>query len=259
MWFQICKLYTEIILKMRVIGIIPVRYDSKRFPGKALAVLQDKPLLQHVWENARGSSILEELVIATDDKRIYDAAIGFGASVVITPKQYYSGTDRVAHAVSSLDCEIVVNIQVDQPFLIPQIIDEVVDRLLGQPELLVTTPIYPLVNPGDVLNPNIVKVVVDKEGYALYFSRSPLPYIKNRIEDFQVFNKHIGIYAYRKDFLDRFSRFSPGPLEISEGLEQLRVLENGYRIMTVKTIYDSPGVDTEEDIELLQGKWIKKP
>lgn len=249
---------------MRVIGVIPVRYDSKRFPGKALSVLQDKSLLQHVWENARRSTILEELVIATDDKRIYDAAVGFGAPVVITPKQYYSGTDRVAHAVSGLDCEIVVNIQGDQPLIVPQIIDEVVDRLLAQPELLVTTPIYPLVNPGDVLNPNIVKVVVDKEGFAIYFSRSPIPYInptlackggiRDKTGDIQVFYKHIGIYAYRKEFLDRISKFNPGPLEISEGLEQLRVLENGYRIMTVQTIYDSPSIDTVEDLELLQHK-----
>ena len=230
---------------MKVIGVIPVRYSSKRFPGKALAVMQGKPLLQHVYERAQGSSILEEIVIATDDKRIYDAAVSFGAPVVITPKEYYSGTDRVAHAVSSLDCEIVVNIQCDQPFLAPQIIDNVVGRLLAQPELLVCTPIYPLQNPEDGANSNIVKVVIDKDGFALYFSRSPIPYKKG---DSPTFYKHIGIYAYRKDFLERFAELSPGPLETSEGLEQLRVLENGYRIMTVQTIYDSPSVDTEEDL-----------
>lgn len=233
---------------MRVIGIIPVRYDSKRFPGKALAIIQGKPLLQHVYERARQSPILEELVIATDDKRIYDVATGFGAPVVITPKVYHSGTDRVSHAVNRLDCEIVVNIQGDQPFLASQIIDEVVGRLLAQPELLVCTPIYPL---DDLTNPNIVKVVIDKEGYAMYFSRSPIPYIRKVVPD-PTFYKHIGIYAYRKDFLDIFVKLPQGPLEISERLEQLRILENGYCIMTVQSMYDSPSVDTEEDL-LRQG------
>lgn len=219
---------------MKVIGVIPVRYDSKRFPGKALAVIQGKPLIQHVYERAKRSLILEELVIATDDKRIYDTAAAFGAPVVITPKVYHSGTDRVADVVSRLDCEIVVNVQGDQPFLEPQIIDEVVSRLLAQPELLVCTPIYPL---DDFIDPNVVKVVIDKDGYALYFSRVPIPGYK-----------HIGIYAYRKDFLERFARLEPSPLEISERLEQLRILENGYRIMTVQTMYDSPSVDTEEDL-----------
>lgn len=234
---------------MKVIGVIPVRYSSKRFPGKALAVLQGKPLLQHVYERAKESSILEELVVATDDKRIYEAAIGFGADVVITPKEYPSGTDRVAHAVNSLDCEIVVNIQGDQPFLAHEIVDEVVLRLLAQPELVVTTPVYPLINMNSLSNPNIVKVVVDKEGYALYFSRSTIPYIRNKVEDAQVFYRHIGIYAYRKDFLEKYAKFPSSPLEITEGLEQLRILENGYRIMTVQTIYDSPSVDTEADLK----------
>lgn len=232
---------------MKVIGVIPVRYSSKRFPGKALAILGGRPLLQHVYENASKSSILEELVVATDDKRIYDTADGFGAEVVITPREYHSGTDRVAHAVMSLDCEIVVNIQGDQPFLNPKIIDEVVSRLLAGPELLVTTPIYPLSNPEDISNPNIVKVVIDRQGFALYFSRAPIPYVRNKRGDIR-FYKHIGIYAYRKNFLERFAKMEPGTLEISEGLEQLRILENGYRIMTVQVIYDSPSIDTEEDL-----------
>lgn len=239
-------------MKMNVIGVVPVRLSSKRFPGKALAILQGKPLIQHVYERALKSPILEELVIATDDKKIYDTAIGFGAPVVITPREYHSGTDRVAHAVSSLDCEVVVNIQGDQPFLNPLIIDEVVGRLLSDPENLVTTPICPLVDPKDISNPNIVKVVVDRKGFALYFSRSPIPYLKNKAEDVQ-FYKHIGIYAYRKDFLDKFAKLTPGPLEISEGLEQLRVLENSYKVMAVQTIYDSPSVDSEEDLRLLEG------
>lgn len=237
----------DFVFYMKVIGVIPVRFNSKRFPGKALAFLQGKPLIQHVYEHALKSPILEELVIATDDKKVYDVATDFGAPVVITPQEYHSGTDRVSHAVSSLDCEIVVNIQGDQPFLSPQIIDEVVGSLLADPELLVATPIYSLVDPKDISNPNVVKVVIDKKGFALYFSRSPIPYMRNKVEDAQIY-KHIGIYAYKKVFLDKFAKFTPGPLEISEGLEQLRVLENGYRIMTVQTIYDSPSVDSEEDL-----------
>lgn len=221
---------------MRAIGVIPARYDSKRFPGKALALIQGKPLLQHVYERAKRSAILEELVIATDDKRIYDAAVGFGAPVVITPRQYPSGTDRVAFAVGGLDYEIAVNVQGDQPFLESEIIDEVVRRLLAQPELLVCTPIYPL-STDALINPNIVKVVIDKEGYALYFSRAPIPGYK-----------HIGIYAYRRDFLEIFAKLPVSHLEASERLEQLRILENGYRIMTAETIYDSPSVETEEDL-----------
>lgn len=234
---------------MKVIGVIPVRYSSKRFPGKALAIIKGKPLLQHVYENAKKSSILEDLIIATDDKQIYKTAVGFGAPVVITPREYHSGTDRVAHAVMDLDCEIVVNIQGDQPFLNPSIIDSVVTKLIADTSLFVTTPIYPLDSEG-ITNPNIVKVVIDSGGFALYFSRSPIPYVRNRMDNLQ-FYKHIGIYAYRKDFLDRFVRMSQGILEVTEGLEQLRVLENGYRIMTVEVLYDSPSVDTEEDLKRL--------
>lgn len=237
---------------MRTIGVIPVRLDSKRFPGKALALIQGKPLIQHVYEHAIKSPILDEVVIATDSKEIYSSAIGFGAPVVITPKEYPSGSDRVAHAVSSLDCEIVVNIQGDQPFLNYQIIDEVVQRLFAQPELVVTTPIYPLTDALDINNPNTVKVVIDKQGFALYFSRLPIPFIRNKADDMQIIYKHIGIYAYKKDFLDKYKKFGQSSLEIAEGLEQLRVLENGYRIMTAQTIYDSPSVDSEEDLRLLE-------
>lgn len=236
---------------MRVIGVIPVRLGSKRFPGKALALLQGKPMIQHVYENALKSLILDELVIATDDKQIYDSAVGFGAPVVITPREYSCGTDRVAHAVNSLDCEIVVNIQGDQPFIVPQIIDNVVEKLLGQPDIVAATPIYPITNAEDIANPNAVKVVIDSQGYALYFSRSPIPYLRNKDDNSQLMYKHIGIYAYKKDFMTKYAKFSPSRLEIAEGLEQLRILENGYRIMTVQTIYDSPSVDSEEDLQRL--------
>ena len=237
---------------MRVVGIIPVRFDSRRFPGKALAVWGGKTLLQHVFERSWGSAMLEELVIATDDKRIYDNVVAFGAPVVITPRVYCSGTDRVAHAVSSLDCDIVVNIQGDQPLVVPQVIDQLIERLMAQPKLAAVTPVYPLDETDDTSNPNIVKVVIDSEGYALYFSRAPIPYVRNKGEEKQIIYKHIGIYAYRKEVLEKFAELKPGPLETAEGLEQLRLLENGYRIMTVPTIYDSPSIDTEEDFKKLE-------
>jgi len=236
---------------MKVIGVIPTRLGSKRFPGKALALLQGKPIIQHVYENARKSLILDELIIATDDKKIYDAAVGFGAPVVITPKEYQCGTDRVAHAVSSLDCEIVVNIQGDQPLLSPQIIDGIVEKLLGKSDLVASTPVYFLNDIADIQNPNTVKVVIDNQGYALYFSRSALPYVRSKAENTQ-FYKHIGIYAYRKDFVLKYAKLSPSMLELTEGLEQLRILENGYRIMTVQTIFDSPSVDSEEDLKKIE-------
>jgi 3-deoxy-manno-octulosonate cytidylyltransferase (CMP-KDO synthetase) len=237
---------------MRVIGVIPTRLDSKRFPGKALALLHGKPLIQHVYESARKSLILDELVIATDDKKIYNAAVGFGAPVVITPREYHCGTDRVAHAVSALSCEIVVNIQGDQPLLAPETIDSVVKKLLGLNGLPAATPIYPINDREDLIDPNVVKVVRDSYGYALYFSRSPIPYIRGRLDDISLTYKHIGIYAYRKDFLCEFAKLPPSLLEITEGLEQLRILENGYKIMTVQSIFDSPSVDSEEDLRKLQ-------
>lgn len=237
---------------MRVVGIIPVRFDSRRFPGKALAVWGGKTLLQHVFERSWGSAMLEELVIATDDKRIYDNVVAFGAPAVITPRVYCSGTDRVAHAVSSLDCDIVVNIQGDQPLVVPQVIDQLIERLMAQPKLAAVTPVYPLDETDDISNPNIVKVVIDSEGYALYFSRAPIPYVRNKGEEKQIIYKHIGIYAYRKEVLEKFAELKPGPLETAEGLEQLRLLEHGYRIMTVPTIYDSPSIDTEEDFKKLE-------
>lgn len=237
---------------MKIIGLIPARYDSNRFPGKVLAEFEGKTILQHVYEKAKRSSLLEELVVATDDKRVYDAAVGFGAPVVITPKKYSSGTDRIADALSGLDCEIAVNIQGDQPCLVPEIIDETITRLMSQPDLSVATPICTLTDVKDVFNPNIVKVVIDQKGYALYFSRSPIPYINTNvknIEEGMVFYKHIGIYAFRKKFLDMYSKLNKSSLEVTEKLEQLRIIENGYKIMTVKTVYDSPSVDIKEDIE----------
>lgn len=235
---------------MRIIGVIPVRYNSKRFPGKALAQLRGKPILQHVYEQALKCNILDKTIIATDDRRIQEVAEGFNAPVVMTSEHCPSGSDRVAEATADLDCEIVVDIQADQPMLPPQILEEVIKPLLAQPDIQVTTPVYPITDLEILNNPNIVKVVIDKEGFAIYFSRSAIPYVRNRVEDALPFYKHIGIYAYRKGFLLKYAQLPPSHLERTEGLEQLRILENGYRIKTVLVSTDSPSIDTEEDLDL---------
>jgi len=237
---------------MKIIGVIPARYDSKRFPGKALALLHGKPIIQHVYERAKKSVVLDGLVVATDDKRIYQAAVGFGAPVVITPEGYNNGTERIARAMRGLDCEAVINIQGDQPFLEPEILDSVTEKLLFSPDTVMSTPVCALDNEEDIKNPNVVKTVIDREGFALYFSRASIPFMRNKPVGLVVY-KHIGIYAYRRDFLQKYARLQSGVLEETEGLEQLRVLENGYRIMTVVTNHNSPSIDTEEDLRRAEG------
>lgn len=232
---------------MKIIGVIPARYNSKRFPGKTLVNLHGKPVLQHVYTQALKSSALDGLIIATDSEDIKSTAVGFGAKVVMTRGDCPTGSDRVAEAVKDLDCEIVVNIQADQVMLPPQILDEIIKPFLADSSLQMTTPIYSISDSQALNNPNLVKVVIDKDGFAIYFSRSPIPYVMNKQEG-AAFYKHIGIYAYRKPFLARFSQLLPGPLEKLEGLEQLRALENGYRIKTVLTNYDSVSIDTREDL-----------
>ena len=239
---------------MKIVGIIPVRYDSKRFPGKALVQLGEKSILQHVYEQAAKSNVLDTIIIATDDTRVQDAAKRFNAPVVMTSKECPSGSDRVAQVVSALDCEIIVNIQADQPMLPPEILEEVLNPLLIQPDLQMTTPIYPLIDLESLNNPSVVKVVIDKEGFAIYFSRFPIPYVVNKLQDVQLFYKHIGIYAYRKEFLLKYAQLLPRPLEKAEGLEQLRVLEYGYRIKTVLASNNSISIDTKEDLELIKAK-----
>ena len=239
---------------MKIIGVIPVRYDSERFPGKALVQLWDKPILQHVYERVAKSNMLDRVIIATDDTRVQEKARSFDAPVVMTSKDCFSGSDRVAQAVKDLDCEIVVNIQADQPVLPTQILEEIIKPLLVQPALLIVTPIYPLTDLSGLNNPNTVKVIVDKEGYAIYFSRSPIPYVRNKIQDIQLFYKHIGVYAYRKEFPLEYAKLPPSHLEKTEGLEQLRILENGYRIKTVLVNSDSVSVDTKEDLESIREK-----
>lgn len=232
----------------RILGVIPARYASSRFPGKALAPLAGRPLIQHVYERAAGARYLSQLLIATDDPRIADAARAFGAPVRLTRPDHPSGTDRVAEAASADPAELVVNIQGDEPLIDPAAIDAAVLGLLEAPEIPMGTLKKLIEDPAELHNPNVVKVVTDRHGNALYFSRSRIPYVREGVERAPCY-KHVGLYVYRRDFLLAYSQLPVGPLERAEKLEQLRALENGYRIRVIETEYESRGVDTPEDLK----------
>jgi len=241
---------------MKVIGIIPARYKSSRFPGKALADILGKPMVQHVYERASQSRSLDDVIIATDDERIFDAVKNFGGKVVMTP-DCPTGTDRIAHVVedrngflSLQDSDIIVNVQGDEPLLEPAMLDEMIQPFFDSPSTLVSTLIQPITSEKNYRNPNIVKVVVDKDGFAMYFCRSPIPgnLTLSWHKDMKAY-RHVGLYAYRRDCLLRFVKMPRACFEQIEGLEQLRFLENGIKIRTVETQYSTIGVDTPADLE----------
>jgi len=234
------------IVRTRVLGVIPARFASSRFPGKALTSIAGKPMLQHVYERASRARYLAKLVIATDDERIRDASRAFGANVQMTREDHASGTDRVAEVAASDNAQIIVNIQGDEPLIDPEAIDVAVMSMASDPNLPMATLKKRIEDPSEIDNPNVVKVVTDHSGDAIYFSRCPIPYVR---EGGAVHYKHIGLYVYRRDFLLGYSSLPVGPLEKAERLEQLRALENGFRIGVVETEYDSLGVDTPEDLE----------
>jgi 3-deoxy-manno-octulosonate cytidylyltransferase (CMP-KDO synthetase) len=231
----------------QILGVIPARYASVRFPGKALSLIAGKPMLQHVWERASQSRYLTKLLIATDDERILRAAQNFGARVLMTRSNHASGTDRAAEVASSHPAEVVVNIQGDEPLIEPDAIDAAALAVLGDNEVSMGTLMRRIEDPADITNPNVVKVVTDLTGNAVYFSRSTIPYIRGN-DDIPYF-KHIGLYVYRREFLLGYSDLPVGPLERAERLEQLRAVENGFKIRVVETDYDSIGVDTPDDLE----------
>jgi len=229
----------------KILGVIPARYASSRFPGKALARLHSKSMLQHVWERASGSRYLTHLIVATDDDRIYKEARSFGADVRMTREDHLSGTDRVAEAASASDADLIVNIQGDEPLIDPEAIDAAILPLAHEPAIVMGTLKKKIEDPRELNNPNVVKVVTDRFENALFFSRSTIPYPRDQAEHF----KHIGLYVYSRNFLLGYSDLPVGPLESAERLEQLRALENGYKIRVVPTEYESLGVDTPEDLE----------
>ncbi len=240
---------------MKQVIIIPARYRSTRFPGKPLVQLWGKPLIQHVYERALKSG-LQEVYVATDDKRIFDTVVNFGGKAIMTSHQP-SGTDRVAEAANILGLDeedIVINLQGDQPLFPEEYFSLLVKPLLLYEDISMATLAVPIQTKQDLENPNKVKVVMDKRGRALYFSRSPIPYFRAPGKE-PPYYKHIGVYAYRKGFLDIFVRLAPGVLEEAEKLEQLRALENGYLIAVTLVPRDYPEVDTPEDLEYIKTHW----
>ena len=234
---------------MKILGVIPARYSSTRLKGKVLADINGKPMIQHVWERAKKSSLLNDVLIACDDERVVQAAKKFGAKVVLTSPAHPSGSDRIAEAVKSLDADVVINIQGDEPLIDPSTIDTLAQAMNNDPACVMATVITALNQEEDVLDPNCVKVVVDQNKNALYFSRSAIPYHREKTDFSQTeYYKHLGIYAYRKDFLLAFVRLPKSRLEKIEQLEQLRVLEAGYKIKTVLTDQQTIGVDTDADL-----------
>lgn len=235
---------------MDVIGIIPARYGSTRLAAKALADILGKPMIQHIYERAKQASVLDDVIVATDDKRIAAAVTGFGGHVVMTSVQHSSGTERLTEVVFELDVKVVVNIQGDEPLIHPSMINDVAYALLENPKLVMSTLKHRITNEEEYQNPNVVKVVTTKDGFALYFSRSPLPHRLRAKDPAQVpVFKHLGIYAYTKDFLLTFKGLKPSKLEEAESLEQLRALEHGYPIKVIETKHTTISVDTAEDLE----------
>ncbi len=239
---------------MKIIGIIPSRYASTRLPAKPLVDICGKPMVQRVYEQAKKSVLLTDVVIATDDKRIESAVKTFGGNVQMTPVDIQSGSDRIALIAKNYQADIVVNIQGDEPMIDPKLIDQTIQLLIDDATAVVGTAVKKTTTHQDVFNPNIVKVVLDNNNYALYFSRSPIPYVRDAKKDHEWFGgtqfyKHFGIYVYRADFLQHYTTLKQTPLEIAEKLEQLRILENGYKIKCAVTEYESLPVDTPEDLQ----------
>jgi 3-deoxy-manno-octulosonate cytidylyltransferase (CMP-KDO synthetase) len=237
---------------LKAVGIIPARWGSTRFPGKALHQIGGKPLLRHVWERCQGAKKLDRLIIATDDFRIAEAAFDWGAEVAMTSGKHVSGTDRIAEVAKKLTgFSHVVNIQGDEPMVDPRLIDRLVSELRRDKQVEMITAAHPFEDPADAASPHQVKVVLGRNGDALYFSRAPIPFARDASEEAHYF-RHQGIYGYRRDLLLRFVRWKTSPLERAESLEQLRALENGVRIRVVMAGSGSPGVDTPEDAQRLE-------
>jgi len=252
-----------------VIGIIPARYASTRLPRKLLRTIKGKTLLQWTWERAKTAHSLDKLVIACDHPEIETIAKEFGADTIMTSSEHESGTDRLAEAVRDIDAKVVINIQADEPLIHSSVINTLVQELLSNKDLVMATAKKKIENAEEAADPNVVKVVCDREGFAVYFSRFPVPYYRRDslskpkvppacrasgpwVDPEGVYYKHLGIYAYTKDFLYTFKNLPRSYLEQAEKLEQLRALGAGHRIKVIETQFDSLGVDTEEDFKNLE-------
>lgn len=246
---------------MKCLAVIPARYGSTRLPGKVLLPLAGKPIIQHVWERARECRLIDDILVATDDSRIMTAVHAFGGRAVMTSSEHQSGTDRIAEAVNASDHPIIVNLQGDEPLIAPETIEAAISPLLDDPAINMGTACTPVHNVDELFNTNCVKVILDAEGNAIYFSRFPIPFhrlpgttydtfreaVANDPLLLKHFYKHVGIYVYQRDFLDIFVNLPESYLERIEKLEQLRVLEHGYKIRVAEVRQEILGVDTEED------------
>ncbi len=265
----------------KAVAIIPARFASTRLQGKPLAILKEKPVIQHVYEQVAAADSLDAVFVATDDKRIFDVVNNFGGKAVMTSSSHISGTDRIAEAAKNIDCEIIVNVQSDEPFIRPEMVDDTVKLLVDDPRAAISTLAKKTTNMEEILSPNVVKVVMDNEGFAMYFSRSPIPYYRDewqtQVTDYMAQNtdfniafklktqnlklktfycfKHIGIYGFRKEALLDFSLMGQGVLEMIEKLEQLRALASGMKIKVKETTYDTFGIDTVEDLRKAE-EWL---
>lgn len=233
---------------MNSVVIIPARYSSKRFPGKIIADLNGKPVIDHVYQRSIQAELVDRVIIATDDRRIYKKVEGFGGQAVMTSSEHRSGTDRLAEVASELTADFIVNVQGDEPLIRPEMIDQAIKILKDSKDAEMATLASPI-SEIEARKPDRVKVVLDKNNLALYFSRSKIPYYREEDILDQNFLQHIGLYVYRKDFLLKYTELEPTSLEKAESLEQLRALENGYKIKVGITEHHGPGIDRPEDLK----------
>ncbi|KAK5834183.1 3-deoxy-manno-octulosonate cytidylyltransferase, mitochondrial [Gossypium arboreum] len=240
--------------RTRVVGIIPARYASSRFEGKPLVHILGKPMIQRTWERSKLATTLNHLVVATDDEKIAECCRGFGADVIMTSESCQNGTERCNEALEKLEkkYDIVVNIQGDEPLIEPEIIDGIVKALQAAPDAVFSTAVTSL-KPEDAFDPNRVKCVVDNRGYAIYFSRGLIPFNKSaKVNPQFPYMLHLGIQSYDSKFLQIYPKLQPTPLQLEEDLEQLKVLENGYKMKVIKVEHEAHGVDTPEDVEKIE-------
>ena len=236
----------------KAVGIIPARWASTRFPGKPLYLIANKALLRHVWERCCRAKKLDALIIATDDMRIAQAAFDWGAEVAMTSPKHQSGTDRIAEvARKARQFDLIINIQGDEPLLEPALLDRFVDELRSNRQIDIVTAAHPFENAAEASSPHQVKVIIDLDGNALYFSRYAIPFPRNRAAAIK-YLRHQGVYGFRRQALLDFVRWKPTPLERAESLEQLRALENGVKVHVLVTKHGSPGVDTPADAKALE-------
>jgi 3-deoxy-manno-octulosonate cytidylyltransferase (CMP-KDO synthetase) len=240
--------HTDSLAEARHVAIIPARYQSTRLPGKPLAEIDGRPMIEHVYRRACASPVIDAVIVATDDERVRAAVEAFGGLAWMTRPDHRSGSDRLAEVAAALSCELVVNVQGDEPLLAPEMIAEAVAPLAADASIPMGT-LCTVLDAGDLADPNVVKVVRDQRDFALYFSRAPIPFSRGMAGGAAAARKHIGLYVYRRQFLLEFARLAPTPLEQAESLEQLRALEHGFQIKTVETSHDSVGVDTPADLD----------